>query len=238
MQFKVISPDVESTGSTGSSPQSQIEQMLNENPVFLFMKGTPESPQCGFSGKVTNILNAWKVPFKSFNVLADESIRQGIKDYANWQTIPQLYINKEFVGGSDVVEEISNNGELGELLNEAFPEMKITPPPPPAEAQEVNALEASVIMKENPNISLLDVRSPQERETACLENSVLLDQELVEEMLDKWDKDTAMMFICHTGQRSRQAAQYFAAQGFQKVYNISDGIHGWSSSVDSSIHAY
>ena len=238
MQFKVISPDVESTGSTGSSPQSQIEQMLNDNPVFLFMKGTPESPQCGFSGKVTNILNAWKVPFKSFNVLADESIRQGIKDYANWQTIPQLYINKEFVGGSDVVEEISNNGELGELLNEAFPEMKITPPPPPAEAQEVNALEASVIMKENPNISLLDVRSPQERETACLENYVLLDQELVEEMLDKWDKDTAMMFICHTGQRSRQAAQYFAAQGFQKVYNISDGIHGWSSSVDSSIPTY
>jgi len=238
MQFKVISPDVESTGSTGSSPQSQIEQMLNDNPVFLFMKGTPESPQCGFSGKVTNILNAWKVPFKSFNVLADESIRQGIKDYANWQTIPQLYINKEFVGGSDVVEEISNNGELGELLNEAFPEMKITPPPPPAEAQEVNALEASVIMKENPNISLLDVRSPQERETARLENSVLLDQELVEEMLDKWDKDTAMMFICHTGQRSRQAAQYFAAQGFQKVYNISDGIHGWSSSVDSSIPTY
>ena len=238
MQFKVISPDVESTGSTGSSPQSQIEQMLNDNPVFLFMKGTPESPQCGFSGKVTNILNAWNVPFKSFNVLADESIRQGIKDYANWQTIPQLYINKEFVGGSDVVEEISNNGELGELLNEAFPEMKITPPPPPAEAQEVNALEASVIMKENPNISLLDVRSPQERETACLENSVLLDQELVEEMLDKWDKDTAMMFICHTGQRSRQAAQYFAAQGFQKVYNISDGIHGWSSSVDSSISTY
>ena len=238
MQFKVISPDVESTGSTGSSPQSQIEQMLNDNPVFLFMKGTPESPQCGFSGKVTNILNAWKVPFKSFNVLADESIRQGIKDYANWQTIPQLYINKEFVGGSDVVEEISNNGELGELLNEAFPEMKIAPPPPPAEAQEVNALEASVIMKENPNIRLLDVRSPQERETACLENSVLLDQELVEEMLDKRDKDTAMMFICHTGQRSRQAAQYFAAQGFQKVYNISDGIHGWSSSVDSSIPTY
>ena len=71
MKFKVISPDVESTGSTGSSPQSQIEQMLNDNPVFLFMKGTPESPQCGFSGKVTNILNAWKVPFKSFNVLAD-----------------------------------------------------------------------------------------------------------------------------------------------------------------------
>ncbi len=238
MQFKVISPNVESSGNAGTDPQAQIEQMLSGSPVFLFMKGTPESPQCGFSGKVTNILNSWKVPFKSFNVLSDESIRQGIKDYANWQTIPQLYINKEFVGGSDVVEEMSNNGELGELLNEAFPEMKITPPPPPAEVREVAAQEAAVILKENPDIRLLDVRTPQEREVACLENSVLLDQELVEEMLDTWDQDTAMMFICHTGERSRQAAQYFAAQGFQQVYNISDGIHGWSSSVDSAIPLY
>ncbi|MED5403019.1 MAG: rhodanese-like domain-containing protein [SAR324 cluster bacterium] len=133
---------------------------------------------------------------------------------------------------------MSNNGELGELLNEAFPEMKITPPPPPAEVREVAALEAAVILKENPDIRLLDVRTPQEREVACLENSVLLDQELVEEMLDTWDQDTAMMFICHTGERSRQAAQYFAAQGFQQVYNISDGIHGWSSSVDSAIPLY
>jgi monothiol glutaredoxin len=66
----------------------------------------------------------------------------------------------------------------------------------------------------------------------------LLDQELVEEMLDTLDQDTALMFICHLGERSRQAAQYFAAQGFQQVYNISDGIHGWSSSVDSSISIY
>ncbi|MEE3265336.1 MAG: rhodanese-like domain-containing protein [SAR324 cluster bacterium] len=116
--------------------------------------------------------------------------------------------------------------------------MKITPPPAPAEVREVAALEAAVILKENPDIRLLDVRTPQEREVACLENSVLLDQELVEEMLDTWDQDTAMMFICHTGERSRQAAQYFAAQGFQQVYNISDGIHGWSSSVDSAIPLY
>ena len=238
MQFKVISPNVESSRNSGTDPQAQIEQMLSGNSVFLFMKGTPESPQCGFSGKITNILNSWKVPFKSYNVLANESIRQGIKDYANWQTIPQLYINKEFVGGSDVIEEMSNNSELGELLNEAFPEMKITPPPPPEKVKEVAALEASVILKENPDIPLFDVRTPQERETACLENSVLLDQELVEEMLDTYDKDTAMMFICHLGERSRQAAQYFADQGFQKVYNITDGIHGWSSSVDSTIPIY
>ncbi|MBL4825462.1 MAG: Grx4 family monothiol glutaredoxin [SAR324 cluster bacterium] len=238
MQFKVISPNVESAGSSGTNPQSQIEQMLSVNPVFLFMKGTPESPQCGFSAKVTDILNSWKVPFKSFNVLADESIRQGIKDYANWQTIPQLYINKEFVGGSDVVEEMSNNGELGEMLTEAFPDMEITPPPPPAEVREVAALEASAILKENPEIRILDVRTPEERETACLENSVLLDQELVEEILDSWDPNTVMMFHCHLGERSRQAAQYFASQGFQQVYNVSDGIQGWSINVDSSIPQY
>ena len=238
MQFKVISPNVESGDNTAGSPREQIEQMISNNPVFLFMKGTPESPQCGFSAKVTNILNAWKVPFKSFNVLADENIRQGVKDYADWQTIPQLYINKEFVGGSDVVEEMSKNGELGELLTEALPQIEIKPPPPPAEVKEVSSLEASSIIKENKGITLLDVRSPQEREIASLDNTILLDQELAEEMLDKWHRDKAIMFICHVGERSRQAAQYFAAQGFQKVYNISDGIHGWSTTVDSSIPTY
>ena len=131
MKFKVVSPNVESSGNSGTDPQTQIEQMLSGSPVFLFMKGTPESPQCGFSYKVADILKAWKVPYQSFNVLSDESIRQGVKDFANWQTIPQLYINKEFVGGSDVVEEMSNNGELGDLFKEAFPGRDITPPTPP-----------------------------------------------------------------------------------------------------------
>jgi len=171
-------------------------------------------------------------------VLSDESIRQGIKEYANWPTIPQLYINKEFIGGTDVVDEMSSNGELGDLLKEAFPEKEITPPPPPAEVQEVPAMEAAEILKGNPDIRLLDVRSPEEREQACIENSVLLDQELVEEMLGSWDPESPLMFYCHVGQRSRQAAQYFTSQGFQQVYNISDGISGWSSSVDSSIPQY
>ena len=238
MKFKAVSPNVESSGDSGTDPQAQIEQMLSDSPVFLFMKGTPESPQCGFSYKVADILKAWKIPYKSFNVLSDESIRQGIKDFANWQTIPQLYINKEFVGGSDVVEEMSNNGELGDLLQEAFPDRGISPPPPPVEVQEISALEASAILKKNPEIRLLDVRTLQERESACLENSVLLDQELVEEMLDSWDPNTPLMFFCHIGERSRQASQYFTSQGFQQVYNISDGINGWSSNVDSSIPQY
>ena len=237
MKFKVVSSNVESTENSVTDPQGRIDQMLTASPVFLFMKGNPESPQCGFSSKVTEILKSWKVPFQSFDVLSDESIRQGIKDYANWPTIPQLYINKEFVGGSDVVDEMSSNGELGDLLKEAFPDKEITPPPP-AEVQEVPAVEAAEILKGNPDIRLLDVRSPQEREQACIENSVLLDQELVEEMLGSLDPESPLMFYCHVGQRSRQAAQYFTSQGFQQVYNISDGISGWSSSVDSSIPQY
>ena len=148
-----------------------------------------------------------------------------MKDYANWQTIPQLYIEKEFVGGSDVVEEMSNNGELGDLFSKAFPDMEISSPPPAAEVIEISSIEASDILKGNSKIRLLDVRSPEERQTASIENSELLDQKMVEEILDSWDRNSAIMFVCHVGQRSRQAAQYFASQGFQKVYNISDDVN-------------
>jgi len=238
MQFKVVSSDAESNVDSKTNPHTRINEMLSENPVFLFMKGTPESPQCGFSYKVVDILKAWKVPYKSFNVLSDESIRQGVKDYANWQTIPQLYINKEFVGGSDIVEEMSNNGELGDLFGEALPGMEIKSPPPVAEVKEVVALEAAKILEENPEIHFFDVRTQEERETASVKNSVLLDQEKVEEILESWDRNTKIMFICHVGQRSRQAAQFFTSQGFQLVYNISDGIKGWSNSVDPSVPTY
>ncbi len=238
MKFKVVSPNVESSGSSDATPQTRIAQMLSDSPVFLFMKGTPESPQCGFSFKVTDILNSWKVPFQSFNVLSDEGIRQGVKEFANWPTIPQLYINKEFVGGSDIIEEMSNNGELGELFQEAFPDTEISPPPPLAEVQEVTAVEAASLLKENPEIRLLDVRTPQERDAAQIQNSILLDQTLVEQMLGSWQPETPMMFVCHVGERSRQAAQYFTSQGYQQVYNISDGIKGWSTNVDPTIAQY
>ena len=98
--------------------KEQIENSINNSDVCLFMKGTPESPQCGFSYKVTDILKSWKVPFQSFDVLSDESIRQGIKDYANWPTIPQLYIKKEFIGGCDIIKEMFENGELKKVFDE------------------------------------------------------------------------------------------------------------------------
>ncbi len=95
-----------------------IEDSVKGNDVFLFMKGTPDFPQCGFSGQVVQILNYLGVDFKSANVLADPELREGIKTYTNWPTIPQLYVKGEFVGGADIVTEMFQAGELQTHLAE------------------------------------------------------------------------------------------------------------------------
>ena len=95
-----------------------IDSELQSNDMVLFMKGTPASPMCGFSGQVVQILDHLGIPYKGVNVLEDDSIRQGIKDYSNWPTIPQLYVKGEFVGGCDIVREMFQAGELQDLLAE------------------------------------------------------------------------------------------------------------------------
>ena len=94
----------------------KIKKIIKENKVCLFMKGTPDTPQCGFSMTVTNILKHLNIEFKSINVLDDENLRQGIKEFSDWPTIPQLYIKKEFVGGCDIVKEMFEKGELKKLF--------------------------------------------------------------------------------------------------------------------------
>ena len=98
----------------------QLKDLINgeieNNEVCLFMKGTPDAPQCGFSKAVSNMLKILNVNFKGINVLENENLRQGIKEFSDWPTIPQLYIKKEFVGGSDIVKEMYENGELIKLL--------------------------------------------------------------------------------------------------------------------------
>jgi monothiol glutaredoxin len=97
--------------------QQKIKEQVTGNPVVLYMKGTPQMPQCGFSAMAVQVLQACGVSqFASVNVLADPEIRQGIKQYANWPTIPQLYVNGEFVGGSDIMREMYQSGELQKLL--------------------------------------------------------------------------------------------------------------------------
>jgi monothiol glutaredoxin len=95
----------------------RIDQLVKSNEVVLFMKGTPQFPQCGFSGRAAQILKACGVnQYASVNVLEDQEVRQSIKDYANWPTIPQLYVKGEFVGGSDIMMEMYESGELQQLL--------------------------------------------------------------------------------------------------------------------------
>ena len=96
--------------------KDQIENEISNNEVCLFMKGTPEAPQCGFSMAVSNMLKILEVNFKGVNVLENEHIRQGVKEFSEWPTIPQLYIKKEFVGGCDIVKEMYESGELKEIL--------------------------------------------------------------------------------------------------------------------------
>ncbi|HYI90132.1 MAG TPA: Grx4 family monothiol glutaredoxin [Beijerinckiaceae bacterium] len=93
-----------------------IDNEVKSNDVVLFMKGTPQFPMCGFSSQVVQILDYLGVPYKGINVLEDESIRQGVKDYSNWPTVPQLYVKGEFVGGCDIAREMFQAGELQQLL--------------------------------------------------------------------------------------------------------------------------
>lgn len=100
--------------------QQRIHETVTTNKIVLFMKGSPDFPMCGFSGLAAQILNQIGVPYKAVNVLEDEAIRQGIKIYGNWPTIPQLYVAGELVGGSDIMKEMFESGELQKLIQDAL----------------------------------------------------------------------------------------------------------------------
>jgi monothiol glutaredoxin len=102
----------------GENIKEDIQKIINDNDVCLFMKGTPDSPQCGFSMAVSNVLKHIGINFKGINVLENENLRQGIKDFSDWPTIPQLYIKGEFIGGCDIVKEMFENGELNKKFTE------------------------------------------------------------------------------------------------------------------------
>ena len=97
--------------------KKKINNELEKNEVCLFMKGTPATPQCGFSLAVSNVLKHLEVNFQGINVLENTNLREGIKEFSNWPTIPQLYVKQEFIGGCDIVREMNESGELQELLN-------------------------------------------------------------------------------------------------------------------------
>ena len=108
---------------TAEATQERIKDLVDENAVLLFMKGSKLFPQCGFSNTAVQILNALSIDFHTVDVLADEAIRSGVKDFSQWPTIPQLYVAGEFIGGSDIMIEMYQSGELGEMIEKARAEM-------------------------------------------------------------------------------------------------------------------
>lgn len=104
----------------GGDILSEIDKIVTENGLVLFMKGTPQQPMCGFSAKAAAIVASYDKPVATVNVLADPEVRQGIKDYGNWPTIPQLYVGGELVGGSDIVAKMHEAGELADMIEQAF----------------------------------------------------------------------------------------------------------------------
>ena len=302
-----------------SAIHDRIDALVKSDKVVLFMKGSRAAPQCGFSATVVGILDQYVPEYTTVDVLSDAEIRNGVKEYASWPTIPQLYINGEFVGGCDIVRELDESGELATTLggvvsapvppkitvsdaaaavfkqaledadegeglrlrvdtmfrhdlaldskgdrdlvvesngvtlfvdlgtarraeglvidyvtkpSEGF---KMDNPNAPAQVKQVSPSEANAIVASG--AKFIDVRTPRERDVACIEGTILLDQDTMEELMDL-PKDTPLVFHCHHGHRSYQAAVHFLEQGFTKVYNVVGGIEAWSNEVDQSVPRY
>ncbi len=302
----------------------RIRQLIEANEVVLFMKGTRTAPQCGFSARVVDILDEYLDDYVTVDVLADPALREGIKAFSNWPTIPQLYVRSKFVGGSDIVHEMVKSGELSEVLGAgpidlAIPEVRITAPARAAflrfwetdgeteepvvrltigsdweplldldeerdgdvvieydelalvmtrsTAKRANGVVVDFVERgaqvgfkiENPNRPamvkqltvgelddwiksgkphlLRDVRTVEERVTAKIEPSELLDDSM-REKLESLDREKTLVCFCHHGGRSQRAAEHLLRMGFRDVHNLQGGIDAWSLHVDPNVPRY
>lgn len=302
--------------------RTRIEQILSSHPVVLFMKGSPKAPQCGFSAKAVGILDGLVPGFVHVDVLADPEIREGIKEFGQWPTIPQLYVRGELLGGSDIISQMHDTGELHEALGLPAPDR--TPPAieiseraaeairgalqgadegavlhlsvdprfnarfelRPASGQEIVATAAGIpihldlasaprarglridwaedargagLAIHNPNappavksmsvqqlhdhiiagtIDVVDTRPAHARALAPFPHPHEVLDEDSRERLEQLPKDLPLAFLCHHGNSSRQAAEYFRSLGFHDLYNIEGGIDAWSTEIDPKVPRY
>jgi monothiol glutaredoxin len=309
--------------SLDEATRERIAGLLKEHRVTLFMKGTRSFPQCGFSATVVQILDQI-VPgeYQTVNVLSDPAIREGVKQFSNWPTIPQLYVEGELIGGCDIVKDMFASGELhgalGVQMGEVAPPsititdsaaaalrgaladaapgesvhivvdgrwqhgmdlgpkgatdleveangikvfvkpmmasrldglvidhvdgaggagFKLDNPNAPATVKQMTVQELAAKLDSGAPFELFDVRSPQEREICVIANARILDEGAQKHIMGL-PKDTPLVFHCHRGQRSQQAAQFFLKQGFTDVTNVAGGIDAWSVDIDPTVKRY
>jgi monothiol glutaredoxin len=302
------------------SVKGKIENLVHGNKVVLFMKGTRQQPMCGFSARTVAALDSVLPDYATVNVLDDQDVREGIKVYGNWPTIPQLYIDGELVGGCDIVLNMLNSGELHQQLgleapDRTPPEVTITPgaaekileamqghegialhfqvdanwdaqfnlappqgneiatdsngikvlmdiataqrargavidwvstvqgeglaidlpqAPPPVKQMTVQELAEEL---KNGSVTLVDVRGDADRARASIAGALVLDRPTMEK-LEAMPKDAGIAFLCHHGNSSMGAAEYFRKQGFTRISNVAGGIHAWSMEIDPSVPTY
>jgi len=308
--------------SLSPDTRARIEGILAANHVVLFMKGSPDVPQCGFSAKAAGILKGLAPGFGHVDVLADPEIREGIKVFGQWPTIPQLYVGGELLGGSDIIEQMLNSGELHQMLGLAAPDrsppaIEITPTAAEAIARALDNAEDGVVLHLsvdprfnarfelkpasghevvaeaagirihldlasvprarglridwvedargaglsilNPNapaavksmsvqqlhdhiiagtVDVIDVRPAQDRARVPFPHPHEVLDEDSRERLEALPKDLPLAFICHHGNSSRQAAEYFRGLGFHDLYNVEGGIDAWSLEIDPKLPRY
>ncbi len=305
--------------SLSNELRSKIDGLVKGDEIVVFMKGTKQFPQCGFSATVMQILKDLGPKFSTVNVLTDPEIRQGIKDYTGWPTIPQVYVKGEFIGGSDIVRAMYESGELQEKLgvssevkvpvitltdsaaaalksamaeaesddvlflsiaptfepnlgigpanpatiaveangltfqvdrgsagradgvtidyvSEPQPGFRIDNPNEPPRVKEISPAEVKAKLDAGDAFEFLDVRGEDERAQATI-GAVLFDDDQMER-LEELDPATTIVFHCHHGGRSFNAASHFVSLGFRNVYNMVGGIDAWSVSVDTAIPRY
>jgi monothiol glutaredoxin len=300
--------------------RQKIDSIIGSDRVVLFMKGNRRQPQCGFSATVVGILDELVPDYTTVDVLSQPAIREGIKAYSSWPTIPQLYVAGEFVGGCDIIRELYGSGELHAKLGVELPErvvpalqvsdaaaaflreqsqragqpihlrvdsqfdtraylgpaepgeieaaangvsihfdrvsaaradglridyvatdhgheLAIENPNAPPAVHAIDAPELKALMDSGKPFRLYDVRTQEERDTASIPGAVLVDANVAAE-IEKLPKDTLIVFHCHHGGRSAQAAEHFRKLGFRNLHNMTGGIDAWSRLVDASVPRY
>jgi monothiol glutaredoxin len=305
---------------SNDATRQKIDSLIASDRVVLFMKGNRRQPQCGFSATVVGILDELVPDYATVDVLSDPAIREGIKAYSSWPTIPQLYVAGEFVGGCDIVRELYGSGELHAKLGAPLPErvvptlavsdaaadflraqversgqvihlridaqydtraylgpvepgeieatangvsvhfdrasapraeglridyvetehgheLAIENPNAPPAVHAIDAPELKALIDSGKPFHLYDVRTQEERDIAAIPGAVLVDSGVAAE-IEKLSKDALIVFHCHHGGRSAQAAEHFRKLGFRNLHNMTGGIDAWSRLVDPSVPRY